>query len=303
MAFNGAGSLFALGIRLAKLDSTGAIIPGTRQGYVSKSLIALSGLGLEYEDGEEVLVKNGSGDICLYYRASDTVKQGTISGLQVCTPDPLLLEFLAGFGVFETAGVQVGGAAPETGVDPTPNGVSLEFWTHQIVNGAKAGYWHWAVPRAKLKLAETLDASGTDPMLPSFEGTSNQNPNWGDGPGNDWFYPSNRVWQYRQTATVPDLSLGYITVPAELTVTSLAILPATASIDVSDGTTQQLNAVATMSDLSTRDVTEVTSWVSSDPTKATVNSHGLVSPVAAGSSTVTGTYLTANDTVAVTVTA
>jgi hypothetical protein len=302
MSYNGAGSLFALGLRLAKLDANGAPLPGAKNGYKTDALVTIS-LGLNYEDGEEVTLKNGSGNICVYFKAPSTVKSGKIASFQVCDPDPILMEFLIGSSTFESAGNQIGGAAPETGVEANPNGVSIEFWTYQIIDGAKAGFAHWVVPHAKLTLSDDLAASGSDPMTGNFEGESVQDENWGDGPANDWYLPSDRVWQWVQTATMPDLTRGYYTVSNELTVTSLNVLPATAALDVSDGTTQLLNAVATMSDLSTRDVTEVTTWTTSDATKATVNAHGLVSPVAAGTPTITGTYRTASDTVAVTVTA
>lgn len=56
------------------------------------------------------------------------------------------------------------------------------------------------------------------------------------------------------------------------------------------GHTSQLKAVAQMSDGSAKDVTSDTTWSSSDTTIATVSSTGLVTGVASGAVTITGTY-------------
>lgn len=82
-------------------------------------------------------------------------------------------------------------------------------------------------------------------------------------------------------------------------VDEIVVTPATANIDVSDGTTQQL----TVTDSNGVVVTDLATYESSDPTKATVNGDGLVSPVAAGSTTVTATYMGRTDTCVVTVAA
>ena len=72
------------------------------------------------------------------------------------------------------------------------------------------------------------------------------------------------------------------------------------------GTKKTVNAVATatMSDGRKADVTNLVSWASSDPTKATVDRNGVVTGVAAGSSNISATVFgIASNQVAVTVTA
>lgn len=82
---------------------------------------------------------------------------------------------------------------------------------------------------------------------------------------------------------------------------SLDVTPnSPATLDVSSATTQQL--VATVQrQAATAVVTGSTTWVSSDPTIATVSSGGLVTPVAPGSCTVTGTYQGVSDSVTINV--
>jgi hypothetical protein len=68
------------------------------------------------------------------------------------------------------------------------------------------------------------------------------------------------------------------------TLTSIAVSPSNASLSV--GATRQFSATATYSDNSTQDVTATASWTVVTAAVATVNSTGLATGVAAGSTTV-----------------
>lgn len=303
MAYDGAGSLFALGMRLTRLNANGSPMVGADNAYQTDALVQMQ-FGLEYEEGEEIIQRNGAGRICLTYKAPDSLKRATISGLQVCTPDPNVLEFLIGGEIIEDGdGNQIGYRAPEVGSEPTPNGVSLEIWTRAIIDGAYVGYYWWVFPRVFLRPSGDWTASASDALVPEFEGFGTQNANWGDGPTNDWVYGSDRVWQYIETDTFPVDGPAFIPVETELTVTTVVVTPATASIDVSDGDTQQLQAMATMSDTTQRDVTNQAVWTTEDAAVATVDDNGLVTPVGAGESDITATFGGQFDACTVTVTA
>ncbi len=73
-----------------------------------------------------------------------------------------------------------------------------------------------------------------------------------------------------------------VTLPA---LTSIAVIPANPSVPV--GAHQQFTAVLSYSDGSTKDTTTSVSWSSSATTVATINSSGLASALAAGSTTIT----------------
>lgn len=296
--YNGAGSLFALGMRVTKLDDTGAPLVGPRNSYTTDALIQAQ-LGLEYEDGDEIIQKNGAGLICLTYKANDSLKRGTITGLQVCTPDPNILQFMVGGRVLERGAAQVGYQAPEVGSDPNPNGFSLELWTRAVIDGAFAGYFWWVVPRAQLRPSGDWTLSGADPLVPEFEGTATQNPNWLDGPNNDWEFNSERVWQFVQTSTIPNLAPDFHPVTANVVVASIDLTPTTNPLAV--GGTAQLVTTATLTPSGTKIVTNAATYSSSDETKATVNSGGLVTAVAIGTATITATYAGQTDTATVTV--
>ncbi|MCR9388683.1 Ig-like domain-containing protein [Vibrio metoecus] len=77
-------------------------------------------------------------------------------------------------------------------------------------------------------------------------------------------------------------------IPVQITdsvVTAVQITPA--SILLPKGSTQQLNAIATYSDLTTQDVTSTVSWVSGDTNVTTISSLGLLSAENVGMTTVT----------------
>jgi hypothetical protein len=219
--YDGAGTLFALGIRVTKLDTNGAPLVGTGNCYTSDSLVKIE-LGLEYEDAKEVTQLNGKGVACVNYQAPYTLKRGTVSGLQICQPDPNLLQFLLGGDVITDEATptpnDIGYRAPVVGVEEQPNGISIEAWSRGIIGSAYARtlpFLHWVIPQAYLTPSGTWALAADAAMLPEFEGYSVQNPGWGTGPLNDFDSPSDRVWQYLREAALPDLTTGLVDVVAQ----------------------------------------------------------------------------------------
>lgn len=100
--YDNAGSVYAIGTRFTRLDEDGSPLVGVGNAYTSRSIVT-AGLGLEYTDGEEISQANGAGQICVAFRAPDTLVRGTISGLQFCGPDPHILSFLIGGTIIERA--------------------------------------------------------------------------------------------------------------------------------------------------------------------------------------------------------
>ncbi len=87
------------------------------------------------------------------------------------------------------------------------------------------------------------------------------------------------------------IAAAQITTPgsgAVAELSSVAIVPAQPTVDI--GSTIQLKAVATFSDGSTRDVTTDFAWSSSDTRTITAASSGLLSGLATGNATITGSY-------------
>lgn len=82
--------------------------------------------------------------------------------------------------------------------------------------------------------------------------------------------------------------------------TSVAVGPSTPSVQ--EGRTLQMTATGTYDDGSTKNITGSANWSSSDETVATVNDAGLVTGVAAGSSTIKAASGTVEGSTTVTVT-
>lgn len=111
----------------------------------------------------------------------------------------------------------IGYRAPAVNVDPNPNGVAVEAWSNAVRDNSFDGtlpYFHWVMPRTKLRPSEALTLSGEDAATPIMEGTTEQNPGFGTGPVGDIAFPSGRIYQYCRVATVPDFDAGYIEVEA-----------------------------------------------------------------------------------------
>jgi len=81
-----------------------------------------------------------------------------------------------------------------------------------------------------------------------------------------------------------------VTVP---TIVSIAVTPVGLTLGI--GINQQFVATATYSDGSSDDLSSAVTWTSSTPAVATVNNSGLVTTVAAGSSTITATVGSLSD--------
>lgn len=204
--------LQAVRIRIAALEPNGVPDPGAGNLYVTDALTQFT-FSPVYEDGDEITVKNAGGAICLDYRSPDNLRRGDFN-LAICTFDPYLMSFLGG-GERISNGDAVGMAAPAIG-EVTGNGISVELWTKRINDGdldPDYPYAWWALPKLKnLRQGEVQFQNGE--TIPAFSGQMYENPNWFDGPLNDWPATSDRMYQWLPTtaASLPAIT----TTPAEI---------------------------------------------------------------------------------------
>jgi hypothetical protein len=209
------GSVFALGMRVVRLAQNGAPLVGADNAYETDNLVRVD-FTMQYREGEEKERVNGAGRACLYYKAPDTVRGLTVDAVELCYPEPELEEFLSAGDVLVNAQSEaIGYAAPEVGTVVGGNGVALELWSSAITDDGVADeypYMKWLLPREKLRETGTRSI-GADPLAVSYEGTGQQNPNYGSGPFDDWLYESSRVFQWYYVATMPTLANGLVAVP------------------------------------------------------------------------------------------
>lgn len=200
--------LAACRIRVAALDTNGVPSPGAGNLYVSDTFVSI-GFTPVFDEGEEITEKNACGGIVLAYLTPPSFKRGDVT-ITLATPDPVLGAMLGG-GSILTDGERIGFAAPPIG-QLNEDGVSIEVWTKRIDNGdlfADTPYAWWVYPKVKnLRLGDfTHENAGLKPV---YTGQSVENPNWYDGPLNDWPVESDKVFQWIPTVDLPALTDGAV---------------------------------------------------------------------------------------------
>ena len=103
------------------------------------------------------------------------------------------------------------------------------------------------------------------------------------------------------TSTVQGVSVSDPVTVTAATLVSIAISPSAPSLAL--GLHQQLTAIGTYSDSSTSDLSSLVQWSSSAPSVATISGAGLLTGVAVGNSTITGTYNGVTSSVSANITA
>lgn len=194
----------ACAIRVAVLDPSGVPNPGANQLYTSSALTELQVTPV-YEDGDEITQKNACGTVCVDYKGDDSFRRADVS-ITVCTHDPYLMAMLGSGDVID-AGAVDGFAFPAIGVlNASP--VSIEVWAKRIDDGdlhAEYPYAWWVLPKVRsLRLGQKTFNNGAS--LPVFTGQALENPNWYDGPLNDWPATSDRVAQWVPVAALPAIT-------------------------------------------------------------------------------------------------
>lgn len=123
--YDGAGSLFALGVRVTKLAADGSPLAGANNCYTTESLVTI-GLGNTYSEPDAIELQNGSGITCVYYAPPKTLQGGTIEEFKICTPDPAILQFCCGGDLITTGGTDEVQTITITGT-PTGGTFTLTF--------------------------------------------------------------------------------------------------------------------------------------------------------------------------------
>lgn len=210
-----AAALQVCATRVAILDANGAPAPGLSE-YVSDALILLSRTP-NVATGDQFEVKNGCGSVCVTYEGDDTLKNLTLD-MQLCTPDPELIDMLTGGSVFTHSGKTVGRQPRAVGASQAYS-VSVEVWCRAILNGAQDTshpWWRFVFPKTRWQDgAQTYQNQPVDNIL---TGKGEQNANWYDGPAHDWFniadQPITSLWGYARDTAIPTTACGKSTIPA-----------------------------------------------------------------------------------------
>lgn len=198
----------ACAIRIAVLDSNGVPRPGADNLYTSAALTEVT-WNPNVKEGAEVEEENACGTLCVSFKADDSIKWWDF-GITLCSPDPYLEAILSGGDTIDLgADVPAGYAAPPIGVIQAER-ISVELWAKRVLDGdldPDFPYAWWAFPKiANLRPGDRTFNSGS--QQPQFSGRSLENPNWFDGPTNDWPAASDRAAQWVPTTTLPEIVCG-----------------------------------------------------------------------------------------------
>jgi hypothetical protein len=210
------GQVQAFRMRLSKLDSNGVPTPAAGKMYVTSSLV-LATFTPSYIDGTLIRETNGAGEICVEFEGDDSFLGYDVS-IQVCTPDPYIMDFLGSCSIITPSDGPLGWAAPAAGpLSPTP--VSIELWSKRVDEGSLAsdGYpYFWTVAPRVRKLRLGPLNYGNQANMPTFTGIARENPNWFDGPLNNWDHASDKALHQIATTetTVPAASNNTSTIAA-----------------------------------------------------------------------------------------
>lgn len=129
---DGAISLQACAMRVARLAADGSTPAGATNSIVTNGLIKLEGK-LVYEAGAEFTVINGCGAVAHTYKDPDHLKRIDAT-VTITNPDVELAELSAGMSLITAGGQSIGASAPAVGAAP-PLGVSIEIWTKAWIGG------------------------------------------------------------------------------------------------------------------------------------------------------------------------
>lgn len=231
-----AASVRGVALRATRLTADGSPQAGGANGcdsYMTGGYISFT-FTPAYSEGDEIETKNAAGEVCVYFKMPDTLKNVTFS-LEICDPDPVLTQMLVGGDILTAAynsnlappglGVgdlaAVGYAAEAIGVEATPFGVSLEIWAQAVVGGKAANtapYWHYVFPYVNFRLdGDRVVENGA--LATVFAGTGGGNAAFGTGPNLDttgivpspsatawdWAFPSyaDRPYMYSRSVDAP----------------------------------------------------------------------------------------------------
>lgn len=211
--WDGAGSIHALRTRITRLASTGAPAVSASAYIVTAALVKASWTP-QYYEGEAIESPNGAGELCVTWQPAKILKSAELN-VEFCTPDPLVEELFSGGAVFLDVATPVGAKAPAVGVDPMPNGVSVEFWSRAVINGAQATtlpYIHWVFTRAR-SWSQNERSVENAAQNPSYSGVAEENDGW-EPPAGTWAYDSDRIWQWARVSALPAVTDGYAEVAA-----------------------------------------------------------------------------------------
>jgi hypothetical protein len=192
--------------RFIRLDACGAIVVGTASQLTTKGYISV-GATAQIEDGEEFIVKNACGELCVNEKDCSQFKRYDLE-IQLCAVDPDLLELASGARLLTSTTTSNGFAISEGG---ECENFSLELWTKVSAAECEAGlaeYYWFAFPWVTNGYLSDITFENGPLNLTINASTHGAGPTWGQGLGPDCILP------VESPALMGDHMLAYLTTVA-----------------------------------------------------------------------------------------
>lgn len=162
-----------------------------------KGLVSMT-LSPDVEDGDEVLVKDGCGDICIHDMDCNRTKGYEITLMLCGVPVPVIATLL-------NASFFLDGTTPRGFMLPDTNDVAcegsrqIELWAKNAEKGACAAdeawpYFQWLVPKAiNWTLTGDIGFTSDSAVELELEGYAESNPNWTPSVPGEWVLPDDQL--------------------------------------------------------------------------------------------------------------
>ena len=207
-----AGAVQLCALRVSKLAADGSLDYGPNSLYVTDTAISLQ-VGPVMQDGEDIIVTNGCGDVMVDYASPPAYRRVDIE-LSLAIPEPELVFLLTrNSRLLKLDGETVGWGHPELFKRFTDEGVCLEGWQKRIVGGVVGvpSAWRWIFPRVnKMQVGQrTLENGSVETVL---MGHGYMNVNIGNGPVDDFDSltddPIVGPYDYVEDVAIPEAEIG-----------------------------------------------------------------------------------------------
>lgn len=198
--------------RICLLDTDGAPLVGDASMVVTDRLSKF-GYTPNYKAATELTETNACDATLVDYLGPPSKVRDDLA-LDLVSPDPFVMSLLLPQGtLLALSGGGYGFAAPPIGT-VSNNGVSLEFWVKNVLDGVLDPvfpYVHWAFPKC-LNAQEGARELSNTVQHGLITAQAYENAEWFDGPAADFDSASDKTWQYIPTDTLPDITCGYAAV-------------------------------------------------------------------------------------------
>jgi len=173
-------SIKGLAMRATRLDSLGRWVTGATASAVSNGFVSIN-LSANVEDGEEFLVKNANGALCINEKDQSRLKYIELE-IEFCDVDPELFELISGVRLLENYNSDTVGFTMNEELQAAPH--ALEIWTKIAGSTGTDDQWiYWLLPRVENGIVGDLTVEN-GPMSFTVTANSKDNANWGKGPYN-----------------------------------------------------------------------------------------------------------------------